>query len=334
MAQRSTEIKFRGTLAFADVHAAQRLTEVVNTMLDKSMEVFWKVGPRLGPFFSASYSVPPRPRASLATPPSCPRKLARWRSCTHARRGVLAGRAFFDPRGLGWRRCWNFVSSAKTQKTQDRCKALHEQMARNTSNAQRTLAEYRNGQDWTLAQVEVLEGAFKGIYESLQGLMNESESEVATSLAKNASMMIVAATDMRDKQEGYTWESLIQNVDHVAPVVSRSLRNRVTVTTDEEDRATLQEAVDTLDAEVDPMRKTCMAFRNKQASDMAKNSHCNAIIFAMQRAIDVLNKVRDEVGSGGGGAGPHAMWSSTSSAMRRSSTTALSPRRSTRLWTT
>ncbi len=43
MATRSTEIKFKGTLAFTDVNAAQRLVALVNDMLDRSMDVFWKV---------------------------------------------------------------------------------------------------------------------------------------------------------------------------------------------------------------------------------------------------------------------------------------------------
>ena len=41
-APRSTEIKFEGTLAFADASAARELVDVVNEMLDSSMEVFWK----------------------------------------------------------------------------------------------------------------------------------------------------------------------------------------------------------------------------------------------------------------------------------------------------
>lgn len=182
------------------------------------------------------------------------------------------------------------MQSAKTQKTQDRQKVLHADMGNHVGSAVVTLRQHQPGQDWTLAQVEVLEKSFKGVYLALQNLMNESESEVATSLSKNVNMMIVAATDMRDKQEGYTWESLITNVDHVAPVVSRSLHNRVTVTADPDDKHTLSEAVETLDAEVPQMRTTCMAFRNRQASEAQKNSHCNAIIFAMQRALDVLAK--------------------------------------------
>ncbi len=186
--------------------------------------------------------------------------------------------------------CWNFVSSAKTQKTQDRCKAEHDAMAANTAKAVATLRQYQSGQDWTLAQVEVLEQAFKGIYLSLQNMMNESESEVATSLSKNVSLMIVAATDMRDKQASHTWESLLQNVDNVFPVVSRSLHNRITVTMDQEDKHTLQDAVETLDREVGPMRTTCQGFRAGRDSEQAKNSHCNAIIRACQRAQDVLAK--------------------------------------------
>lgn len=42
MSGRSTEVKFRGTLAFTDVAAAGRLVDLVNRMLDKSMDVFWK----------------------------------------------------------------------------------------------------------------------------------------------------------------------------------------------------------------------------------------------------------------------------------------------------
>jgi hypothetical protein len=70
----------------------------------------------------------------------------------------------------------------------------------------------------------------QGIYGGLQQHMNESESEVATSLAKNCGLLAVAATDMRDKQATHTWESLAHNVEQTAPVVIRSLRNRVQVT--------------------------------------------------------------------------------------------------------
>lgn len=183
-----------------------------------------------------------------------------------------------------------FASSAKTAKTQSACKNLHDSMGRHVSAAVATLNQYQPGQDWNLVQVETLEKSFKGIYSDLQNMMNESESEVATSIAKNCSMMVIAATDMREKQETHTWESLISNVDHVYPVVSRSLHNRVTVTSDEEDKHALTEAVETLDRETPLMRSTCQAFRNHQASDMQKNSHCNAIIYAMQRASDVLAK--------------------------------------------
>ena len=73
--------------------------------------------------------------------------------------------------------------------------------------------------------------------------MNESESEVATSLAKNCGLLIVAANDMRDKQATHTWESLVHNVDQVLPVVLRSLKNRVQVTQDAEDKAVLEGVV-------------------------------------------------------------------------------------------
>ncbi len=57
--------------------------------------------------------------------------------------------------------CWNFVSSAKTQKTQDRQKATYEELQRHVAEAKRALGEYKAGQDWTLGQVERLEAAFK-----------------------------------------------------------------------------------------------------------------------------------------------------------------------------
>lgn len=186
--------------------------------------------------------------------------------------------------------CWNFVQSAKTQKTQDRQKALHEKMGQSVDKARATLREYKSGQDWTLAQSEVLEQSFKHIYETLQGHMNESESEVATSIAKNCNLLITAVTDMREKQKTHTWESLIHNVDTVYPVVERSLKNRITVTQDPDDKATLEDATAEIAANMDPMRRSCQAYRNGNGSEMEVNKHCNAIIFATQRVVDVLSR--------------------------------------------
>ena len=209
--------------------------------------------------------------------------------------------------------CWNFVSSAKTQKTQDRQKATYEELQGHAAEARRTLGEYKSGQDWTLGQVERLEAAFKvrverrggaaglaltllgltllqGLYAALQSHMNESESEVATSLAKNCGLLAVAATDMRDKQATHTAESLLHNVDQTAPVVLRSLRNRVQVTQDAEDRAALEGIVREIEAEEPRMREACRAFRAGQSSEQDKNRACNAVIRAAQRAQDILAK--------------------------------------------
>jgi hypothetical protein len=120
--------------------------------------------------------------------------------------------------------------------------------------------------------------------------MNESESEVATSLAKNCGLLAVAATDMRDKQATHTWESLIHNVDQTAPVVVRSLKNRVQVTQDADDRQVLEGVVRELEDETPRMRETCASFRKGAASEQEKNRACNAIIRATQRAQDVLAK--------------------------------------------
>ncbi len=248
MAQRSTEIRFKGTLAFADVKAAARLVEVVNEMLEKSMEVFWK--------------------ADSAYVATLSRELGELEDL-----------------------CWNFVSSAKTQKTQDRQKALHNDMQRFVGEARAALGEYRAGENWTLGQVERLESAFKGLYATLQSAMNESESEVATSLAKNCGLLVVAAHDMRDKQTTHTWESLIHNVDQVVPVVLRSLKNRIQVTQDPEDKTVLEQAVAEIETESQHMRVVCHDFRSGKASEAEKNRVTNAVARAAQRAQDVLAKV-------------------------------------------
>jgi hypothetical protein len=246
--QRSTEIRFKGTLAFADVNAAARLVEVVNQMLEKSMEVFWKAD-------SQYVSVLSKELAELED------------------------------------LCWNFVSSAKTQKTQDRQKAIYGDLQRHVGEARATLGEYKSGENWNLGQVEKLEGAFKGLYVSLQSAMNESESEVATSLAKNCGLLIVAAHDMRDKQGTHTWESLIHNVDQVVPVVVRSLKNRVQVTQDPEDKTVLEQAVSEIESEGAHMRVVCHDFRSGRATEAEKNRVTNAVARAAQRAQDVLAKV-------------------------------------------
>ena len=118
--QRSTEIRFRGTLAFADPAAAARLVSVVDGLLEQSMEVFWKA------------------RGDSAYAGKLARELGEMEEL-----------------------CWNFVSSAKTQKTQDRQKALYNELQGHAQAAQKTLGEYKAGQDWTLGQVERLEAAFK-----------------------------------------------------------------------------------------------------------------------------------------------------------------------------
>ncbi len=186
--------------------------------------------------------------------------------------------------------CWNFVSSAKTQKTQDRQKNVYEELQRHVREARATLGEYKSGQDWSLGQAEKLETAFKGTYVALQNHMNESESEVATSLAKNCGLLVIAATDMRDKQATHTWESLIHNVDQVLPVVVKSLKNRVLVTQDADDKSTLEGSVREMEEEGARMREVCHAFRSGKASEADKNRHCNAVIRAAQRAQDVLAK--------------------------------------------
>ena len=96
--------------------------------------------------------------------------------------------------------CWNFVKSAKTQKAQDNQKQHYATMQSAIKSCCDTLNEYKAGQEWTLAQSENLERygdhlivifvhlnvfiarGFKSLYVSLQNMMNESESEVATSL--------------------------------------------------------------------------------------------------------------------------------------------------------
>lgn len=112
MAQRSTEIEFKGTLAFADVNAANKLITVVNDMLERSMEVFWKA------------------RGDENYAPTLSNELGEMHDL-----------------------CWNFVQSAKTQKTQDRQKGIFEGMEQDVKDARRVLGEYKKGEDWTLAQV-------------------------------------------------------------------------------------------------------------------------------------------------------------------------------------
>jgi len=67
-----------------------------------------------------------------------------------------------------------------------------------------------------------------------------------------------------------------------------ALDNRITVTTDPDDKSELQGALADLRANVEPMRRTCHQFRDGKASESDKNRHCNAVIFACQRAKDVL----------------------------------------------
>jgi len=246
---RNTEVSFKGTLAFADTAAAQRLVEVVNSMLERSMEVFWK---------------------AKGDADFCPQLVKELQEMDEL--------------------CWNFVKSAKTQKAQDNQKQHYATMQSAIKSCCDTLNEYKAGQEWTLAQSENLERGFKSLYVSLQNMMNESESEVATSLNRNVGLMITSAEQMRDLQGSHTWESLIHNVDQVAPVVLRSLKNRATVTQDGEDKETLEQVVTELETEIPHMRTACQAARDTGGTSIESTRACNAIIRACQRAQDVLSR--------------------------------------------
>jgi hypothetical protein len=117
--QRGKEKK-RAASRLGVTDARRRLVEVVNAMLERSMEVFWKAKNDSG--FAGELS---------------------------------------KELGEVEHLCWNFVSSAKTQKTQDRQKSTYEELQRHVGVARGALGEYKAGQDWTLGQVERLETAFK-----------------------------------------------------------------------------------------------------------------------------------------------------------------------------
>ena len=155
----------------------------------------------------------------------------------------------------------------------------------------RSILDEYSGGDFTLGQVELLEKGFRGVYSSLQNLMNESESEVCTSLHRNTTLLVQVAEQMRDLQKSTTWESLDHNYQEVVPVVLRSLKNRASVTSDEEDKRTLEQAVQELDEELPNLRKTCQDARNDPTGKTQESTRsCNNTIRIAHRVLDVLSR--------------------------------------------
>ena len=108
--------------------------------------------------------------------------------------------------------------------------------------------------------------------------------------------MITSAEQMRDLQASHTWESLIHNVDQVAPVVLRSLKNRgirfyfQTKCRSFSNKQTLEQVVTELETEIPHMRTACQAARDTGGTSIESTRACNAIIRACQRAQDVLSR--------------------------------------------
>ncbi len=187
--------------------------------------------------------------------------------------------------------CENFLESAKTDRgARDSEDALF-RMKEQDLNLRSVLAEYEDYKPWTLAQVEGIQSALKGILGELETLMNISERETAEAIISHIKVCLVSVKAVVQAGPHQNFDSLADEMTYNCLYLARVLDNRVTVTRDPQLREKLHRANVALKAEITPVVQSCNAVRTDASSYNldSKEQHVKALSSALKDALDVVS---------------------------------------------